>query len=86
MGVWRRSQSLTYDHEVPFRYSVILVNVALHWLTRKTPNHSYIIVAFNLIDEKLLDLPLPTTLDKGNYAWIKFVGLRGCLCMFAWTQ
>lgn len=86
MGVWRRSQSLTYDHEAPLRYSVILVNGALHWLTIKTPNNSQIIVAFDLIDKKLLDVPAPTTLDKGYCAWIKLVGLRGCLCMFTWTQ
>ncbi|KAF3618191.1 putative isoleucine--tRNA ligase, mitochondrial-like [Capsicum annuum] len=81
MGVWRRLESLPHHRVVRMHASGVLVNGALHWLARKAPEFSYAILAFDLSDEKFLEVPTPTTLDNDNLLFNKFLALRGCLCM-----
>ncbi|OIS97377.1 PREDICTED: F-box/kelch-repeat protein At3g06240-like [Nicotiana attenuata] len=81
MGLWRRHGQLPVDHGVPIGGSGILVNGALHWLARKSPDYSSVIVAFYLCDEKFLELPVPNALDNNNFVLCDLVAFRGCLCM-----
>ncbi|OIT03225.1 PREDICTED: F-box/kelch-repeat protein At3g06240-like [Nicotiana attenuata] len=81
MGLWKRLQSLPHYRAIRMRASGVLVNGALHWLARKAPDYSYVIVAFDLSDEKFLEVPTPATLDNNNFVFNKLSALRGCLCM-----
>ncbi|XP_016456656.1 F-box/kelch-repeat protein At3g06240-like [Nicotiana tabacum] len=81
MGLWRRHGKLPVDHGVPIGGSGVLVNGALHWLARKSPYYSSVIVAFDLNDETFLELPVPNALDDNNFVLCDLVAFRGCLCM-----
>lgn len=64
----------------------IWINGALHWLATEGSDFSPVIVAFDLSEEKFLEVPSRTTLEKGKHVVNKLVDLGGCLCMFSDTK
>lgn len=45
-----------------------------------------VIVAFDLSDEKFLEVTAPASIDNNDLDWYKLMTLRGCLCMFSSIQ
>ncbi|PHU29882.1 hypothetical protein BC332_01975 [Capsicum chinense] len=83
MDLWRRLESIPYNLLTNLSGGTpgVLVNGALHWMASKTS--SVVIIAFDLSDEKFLEVPAPSTLDKNDLDLYGLTALRGCLCMFS---
>ncbi|XP_016476675.1 F-box/kelch-repeat protein At3g06240-like [Nicotiana tabacum] len=83
-GLWRRPESSPYDHSFNDLDSRVLVNRALHWLASRTSHYSFLIVAFDVSDEKFLEVPTSTIIDNNNVGYYDLVALKGSLCMLAY--
>uniref|UniRef100_M1A735 Ubiquitin-protein ligase n=1 Tax=Solanum tuberosum TaxID=4113 RepID=M1A735_SOLTU len=79
-GLWEKLENSPYDHS-PFEpRSGVLVNEALHWLTRTTSENSTTIAAFDLSVDKFSEVPRPT--DLQNHCFLcNLAPLKGCLCI-----
>ncbi|XP_059311957.1 F-box/kelch-repeat protein At3g06240-like [Lycium ferocissimum] len=76
-GVWKRLET-PYDHSLTDLASGVLVNGVLHWLACRKTEYSTVIAAFDLTDEKFLELPGP--IDLGNNCFMcNLAVIRGCL-------
>lgn len=77
MGLWRRLESLPYDDVLSELGgpSGVLVNGALHWMAGKAS--SFVIIAFDLSDEKFYEVPAPTNLYGNELDWYELRALRG---------
>ncbi|XP_049377107.1 F-box/kelch-repeat protein At3g06240-like [Solanum stenotomum] len=82
MGIWRRLESLPYDDVLSERggASGVFVNGVLHWMASKAS--SFVIIGFDLSDEKFFEVPAPTNLYGNELDWYELRSFRGCLCMF----
>ncbi|XP_060217846.1 F-box/kelch-repeat protein At3g06240-like [Lycium barbarum] len=76
-GVWKRLET-PYDHSLTDLASGVLINGALHWLACRKTEYSTLIAAFDLTDEKFLELPGPLDLSN-NCFMCNLAAIRGCL-------
>ncbi|XP_059629116.1 F-box/kelch-repeat protein At3g06240-like [Cornus florida] len=60
---WRRRwiQDFPYDNSFLLPCSGVFVNGSIHWLTNRALDHSPVIVAFDVADEKFRDVLLPNS-------------------------
>ncbi|XP_059629126.1 F-box/kelch-repeat protein At3g06240-like [Cornus florida] len=60
---WRRKwiQDFPYDNSFLLPRSGVFVNGSIHWLTNRALDHSPVIVAFDVADEKFRDVLLPNS-------------------------
>lgn len=81
-GTWKRAPSSPYYcHCVS---SGVFLNGCIHWLgevgTLQSPD--FIIVAFDLVEEKFKEMPRPGSLTHENVYSSRLLVLNGCLCAF----
>ncbi|KAH0725371.1 hypothetical protein KY284_001236 [Solanum tuberosum] len=60
MGFWRRHESISHYGAIPIHGFGVFLNGALHWLAGKKYCSPSVIVAVNLTNEKIFEVPIPT--------------------------
>ncbi|KAG5632017.1 hypothetical protein H5410_003734 [Solanum commersonii] len=81
MGFWRRLERISHNGAIPIHGFGVFLNGALHWLAGKYYCSTSIIVAFNLTDEKFLEVPIPTITTTSLLHFYGIVALKWCLCV-----
>ncbi|KAK9741610.1 hypothetical protein RND81_03G117200 [Saponaria officinalis] len=85
-GTWKKGESSPYDHAVGHVISGVFFGGRIHWLARRTSDHSSVIVGFDLTEEKFHEVPAPSSIDGHNFVYNRLVVLGGCLSIFpSWT-
>ncbi|XP_057455223.1 F-box/kelch-repeat protein At3g06240-like [Lotus japonicus] len=70
----------------PITDAGLLLNGALHWLVYSRDVHGVVIIAFDMIEKSLLEIPLPSGIDKGlafqfrGGLYLRVMGDCLCLC------
>lgn len=82
-GSWKRLQKSPYYHAGPRRAPGAFVGGCLHWLARRTTDHTSAIVAFDLVEEKFQEVPPPPSLLLAYLVvYYELAVLGGYLCMY----